>query len=76
MGRFGLTAITFFVLFGLSSTALGQRTARSSLWREWSTIENQWQIEKRALAADRKRFAARAEAPPEKTRKKPKKKAK
>jgi len=64
------------MLLGLSTAALAQRTVRSALWREWSTIENQWQIEKRALSADRKRFAAQVKAKPKKAQPPPKKKAK
>jgi hypothetical protein len=59
-------------MFGLPTKAFGQRSAQSSLWREWATIENQWQVEKRSLMLDRKQFAAKQRK--EKPRPAPKKK--
>ena len=76
MGRTWLTALILVVTAGVVTSALAQRSARSALWREWATIENQWQVERRALAQDRERYRAQqaAKSPPRKTKKKKKKK--
>ena len=57
--KMGRVFIFLSLVVGLTSVANAQRTERSTLWREWATIESQWQIERRAIAQDRKRLAAR-----------------
>ena len=64
MSRIWLPALILVFMVGASTSALGQRSARSALWREWATLESQWQVEKRALAQDRERYRAREAAKP------------
>ena len=64
MRRIWLAALILLFTVGAVTAALGQRSARSVLWREWATLEHQWQVEKRALAVDRERYRVRRAAKP------------